>query len=75
MNPALIPEGAHPLAATVARLVWLLPLLPLLGFLINGTLAMLGVAKIGPADPSANGGHGHGEVQGAERGEGAGNDR
>jgi len=59
MNPALIPEGAHPLAATVARLVWLLPLLPLLGFLINGTLAMLGAAKIGPADPSANGGHGH----------------
>ncbi|MBA4072315.1 MAG: NADH-quinone oxidoreductase subunit L [Gemmatimonas sp.] len=64
MNPAMIPEGAHPLAATVARLVWLLPLLPLLGFLINGTLAMLGVAKIGPADPSANGGHGHGEVPG-----------
>lgn len=60
MNPVLIPEGAHPLAATVARLVWLLPLLPLVGFLINGTLAMLGAAKIGPADPSANDGHGHG---------------
>ncbi|MDP1891841.1 MAG: proton-conducting transporter membrane subunit, partial [Gemmatimonadaceae bacterium] len=66
MNPALIPEGAHPLATTVARLVWLLPLLPLLGFLINGTLAILGAAKIGPADPSANGGHGHGAAHGHE---------
>ncbi len=62
MNPALIPEGAHPLAATVARFVWLLPLLPLLGFLINGTLAMLGAAKVGPADPSADHGHGHGDA-------------
>ena len=53
MIPAMTTEGAHPLATTVARLVWLLPLLPLLGFLINGTLAMLGVAKVGPADPSA----------------------
>jgi len=60
MHPAMIPEGAHPLAATAARLVWLLPLLPLLGFLINGTLAMLGAAKVGPADPSADDGHGHG---------------
>ncbi|MBI2408946.1 MAG: NADH-quinone oxidoreductase subunit L [Gemmatimonadetes bacterium] len=62
MNPAMIPEGAHPLASTIARFVWLLPLLPLLGFLINGTLAMLGVAKVGPADPSA--GHGHAEEHG-----------
>ena len=59
MHPAMIPEGAHPLAATVARFVWLLPLLPLLGFLLNGTLAVLGAAKMGPADPSADGGHGH----------------
>ncbi|MDQ8154341.1 MAG: NADH-quinone oxidoreductase subunit L [Gemmatimonadota bacterium] len=65
MNPALTPEGAHPLAATVARLVWMLPLLPLLGFLINGTLAMLGAAKVGPADPSADGhGHGHDDAHG-----------
>ena len=64
MIPAMTPEGAHPLAATAARLVWLLPLLPLLGFLLNGTLAMLGVAKTGPADPSAghaaHDGHGSG---------------
>lgn len=69
MIPAMIPEGAHPLAATAARLVWLLPLLPLLGFLLNGALAMFGVAKIGPADPSAGHdseaqGHGHSDVQG-----------
>ena len=68
MNPAMTPEGAHPLASTIARLVWLLPLLPLLGFLINGTLAMLGAAKTGPADPSADGhghdDHGHGDAHG-----------
>ncbi len=60
MDAAMIPEGAHPLAATAARLVWLLPLLPLLGFLLNGSLAMLGVAKLGPADPSAGHDHAHG---------------
>jgi NADH-quinone oxidoreductase subunit L len=58
MHTAFLPEAAHPLATTVARFVWLLPLLPLLGFLVNGTLAMLGAAKVGPADPS-DGGHGH----------------
>jgi NADH-quinone oxidoreductase subunit L len=66
MIPAMIPEGAHPLAATAARLVWLLPLLPLLGFLLNGTLAMLGVAKVGPADPSA----GHDAHEGHANGHG-----
>ena len=70
MIPAMTPEGAHPLAATAARLVWLLPLLPLLGFLLNGTLAMLGVARTGPADPSA--GHaahdGHGSGHGDDHG-------
>ncbi|MBW7935252.1 MAG: NADH-quinone oxidoreductase subunit L [Gemmatimonadaceae bacterium] len=64
MNPAHTPEGAHPLAATIARLVWLLPLLPFLGFLINGALAIFGAAKIGPADPSADHGHGHDEAHG-----------
>ena len=43
--------GAHPLAGTVLELVWLLPLLPLLGFLINGLLALLPVARPGPSDP------------------------
>jgi len=72
MTPALIPEGAHPLATTVARFVWLLPVLPLLGFLINGALAMLGVAKVGPADPSAGHGHGRDEVHGHDDAHGHG---
>ena len=41
----------HPLAGTVARLVWLLPVLPLLGFVINGLLAVVSSARVGPADP------------------------
>jgi NADH-quinone oxidoreductase subunit L len=32
--------------------IWLVPLLPLLGFVINGALALLGAAHLGPADPS-----------------------
>ena len=42
---------SHPLASTIARLVWLLPVLPLLGFLINGALSLVSSARIGPADP------------------------
>jgi NADH-quinone oxidoreductase subunit L len=42
---------AHPLAGTAARLVWLLPVLPLLGFVINGLLAVVSSARVGPADP------------------------
>ncbi len=53
-----LPHTGHPLADTAARFVWLLPLLPLLGFLINGSLALGAVWKTGPADPSA-GGHDH----------------
>jgi NADH-quinone oxidoreductase subunit L len=49
----LIQEVAttHPLAGTVARLVWLLPVLPLLGFVINGLLSVVSSARIGPPDP------------------------
>ncbi|HET7632050.1 MAG TPA: NADH-quinone oxidoreductase subunit L [Gemmatimonadaceae bacterium] len=43
----------HPLAGTVAAWMWVVPLLPLLGFLINGTLSFVGAAKPGPADPGA----------------------
>ena len=36
------PTGAgHPLAGTVAELVWLLPLLPLLGFVVNGLVSLV----------------------------------
>jgi NADH-quinone oxidoreductase subunit L len=43
----------HPLAGTNAEYVWALPLLPLLGFVINGALSLGNSAHIGPADPSA----------------------
>ncbi len=50
----LAAEGAaHPLAGTVAEYVWLLPLLPLAGFAINGLLALVAAYRPGPADPSA----------------------
>ncbi|MGQ0540127.1 MAG: NADH-quinone oxidoreductase subunit L [Gemmatimonadaceae bacterium] len=44
---------AHPLAGTAAEWIWLIPALPLLGFLINGWLALTRVSKLGPADPHA----------------------
>jgi NADH-quinone oxidoreductase subunit L len=51
----------HPLAATAARYVGLLPLLPLAGFLVNGALSLIPAYKPGPADPSAAG---HGDSHG-----------
>ncbi len=41
----------HPLSGTVAEWVWLLPILPLLGFLINGALSLSSAFQAGPADP------------------------
>ena len=54
-------QGAHPLAGTIAEYVWVLPLLPLLGFVINGLLAVTAVARRGPADPftEEHDDHGH----------------
>jgi NADH-quinone oxidoreductase subunit L len=50
---------AHPLAGTAAQWMWMLPLLPLLGFIINGALSIFGAAQIGPRDPSdEHGAHG-----------------
>ncbi len=46
---------AHPLAGGVAGLVWLLPLLPLLGFLLNGALSLVPAART----------HGAGATEGA----------
>ncbi len=45
--------GVHPLAGTIAAWMWALPLLPLLGFLVNGVLSLVPVAHFGPADPGA----------------------
>jgi NADH-quinone oxidoreductase subunit L len=37
----------------VAQWLWLVPVLPLLGFVINGALSLIGAVRFGPADPSA----------------------
>src|SRR5687768_5826625 len=58
-----IAAEAHPLAGTVADWMWLLPILPLLGFVINGSLALAAAVKLGPSDP--------GNHQGAEGAEAA----
>ncbi|MDB4910843.1 MAG: proton-translocating NADH-quinone oxidoreductase, chain, partial [Gemmatimonadetes bacterium] len=55
----------HPLAATAARYVGLLPLIPLAGFLVNGALSLIPAYKPGPSDPSAAG---HGDDHGAAAG-------
>jgi NADH-quinone oxidoreductase subunit L len=44
---------AHPLAGTAARFMWLLPLLPLAGFVINGSLSLFSAYRAGPSDPGA----------------------
>ncbi len=56
-----VSPGTHPLAGTIAVWMWAIPLLPLLGFLINGLLALTSVAKFGPADPTAASHAAHGE--------------
>src|SRR6476646_6911278 len=55
-------SGPHPLSGTIARWLWLVPLLPFLGFLINGALSLSAAYHAGPADPSLAHGddHGHG---------------
>jgi NADH-quinone oxidoreductase subunit L len=60
-------QAVHPLDGTAARWLWLVPLLPLLGFAINGLLSIVAAYSPGPTDPSA--GHGSGESH-AGHGEG-----
>jgi NADH-quinone oxidoreductase subunit L len=48
------PAAAHPLAGTATEYVWLLPLLPLLGFLVNGLLAVVAVYRPGSSDPTTD---------------------
>jgi proton-translocating NADH-quinone oxidoreductase, chain L len=43
--------GSHPLSGTIAEWVWLLPILPLAGFVINGLLSF-DSARFGPGDPN-----------------------
>ncbi len=63
--------GAHPLDGSAAEWIWLVPILPLIGFLINGALSLLSVAKVGPSDPSAGG---HDDHHGADHGAHAAHD-
>ncbi|MEA2706713.1 MAG: NADH-quinone oxidoreductase subunit [Gemmatimonadaceae bacterium] len=51
-------SGAHPLSGTVAEWVWLLPVLPLAGFVVNGLLS-LNSARLGPDDPNTPDHHPH----------------
>src|SRR5580765_7228766 len=45
--------SAHPLSGTTAQWLWLVPVLPLLGFLINGALSLVVAYHAGPSDPNA----------------------
>jgi len=48
---ASVVSQSHPLSGTIAEWVWLLPILPLAGFVINGLLS-LNSARLGPSDPN-----------------------
>ncbi|HEY1953099.1 MAG TPA: hypothetical protein VGG76_09855, partial [Gemmatimonadaceae bacterium] len=50
----------HPLPGSVAEWMWLLPVLPLLGFVVNGLLSLSG-ARFGPRDPNTPAHHPHSE--------------
>ena len=64
------PALSQPLAGTIAEYVWLLPILPLIGFIVNGILSLVSSYRPGPADPSAQ----HGHADGAHGGHGAHDD-
>ncbi|HTJ21612.1 MAG TPA: NADH-quinone oxidoreductase subunit L [Gemmatimonadaceae bacterium] len=51
--------ATHPLDATAARWLWAVPLLPFLGFLINGALSIGAAYHAGPADPALAHGESH----------------
>ncbi|MDP9204182.1 MAG: NADH-quinone oxidoreductase subunit L [Gemmatimonadota bacterium] len=58
---AFAASQSHPLSGTLAEWVWLLPVLPLVGFVINGLLS-LSSAQLGPSDPNTPDHHPHSEV-------------
>jgi NADH-quinone oxidoreductase subunit L len=61
----------HALSGTAAEWVWLLPVLPLIGFLINGALSLLPAYHPGPDNPDM--GHGdHHEAAAISHAENAG---
>ena len=44
----------HPMSGTVAQYLWLVPVFPLLGFVINGFFSLTTAFHKGPKDPSAS---------------------
>jgi NADH-quinone oxidoreductase subunit L len=63
---------AHPLTGTVAGWVWVLPVLPLLGFIINGGLSLVAVFRPGPDRPDEHAEASHAEAAEIPRAEEAG---
>ncbi|GJG88661.1 NADH-quinone oxidoreductase subunit L [Gemmatimonadetes bacterium T265] len=64
MQVTSTPGGAtHPLAGGPAALLWLLPLLPLLGFLVNGALSLVPAARTHGAN-AAEGAGGTDDIHG-----------
>src|SRR4051812_21712042 len=62
---AHVAAGSHPLNGTAARWLWLIPILPLLGFVINGLLSLIPAYHAGPSDPTTHShspGDGNGHV-------------
>ncbi len=51
LQAAVAVAPPHPLTGTAAEWLWAVPLLPLLGFVINGALSIASVYHRGPADP------------------------
>jgi len=50
----------HPLSGGVAEWLWLVPILPLIGFLVNGAVSLIPAFRAGPADPqTAHGDESH----------------
>ncbi|HEX5436863.1 MAG TPA: NADH-quinone oxidoreductase subunit L [Gemmatimonadaceae bacterium] len=59
LQPLASVAGAHPLSGTIAEYVWVLPILPLIGFVLNGLLSLVPSYHAGPADPGAGHGSSH----------------
>jgi len=62
MLQAGAPSAAHPLSGTVADWLWLVPMLPLLGFVVNGLLSIVPAFRRGPADPDPHAAPHHDEI-------------
>src|SRR5688500_7282063 len=62
------------LQGSAAQWLWVVPVLPLLGFVINGVLSLMSATRFGPADPSAALDASHTTSHDAEHGAGAHHD-